>query len=233
MNVKLTIALALGLALAGCYAAPQYNYSPIVTAISKPMINEVVTAYVGDELLVEGTSAKQDAIFVKQQISMGLGAYVITPGYFAKTGDDANYYYYSIGGVKSAGQVQRSSNFVDAAKSVSISKDGGRLCVINSLNTPNCIGINTNSILQTSVDLPTQESSKKVLIYKGKKDGKLVIGYREFSSIVDKDLISNEVEYDLSESNKVNYKGAVLEIIEANSQSIKYKVLNGFKKTEL
>lgn len=39
---------------------------------------------------------------------------------------------------------------------------------------------------------------------------------------------SNDVEYDLSESHQVRYKGALLEIINATNQSITYKVIRNF-----
>ena len=39
---------------------------------------------------------------------------------------------------------------------------------------------------------------------------------------------SNEVEYDLSESKTIRYKGAVLDIMEANNQSITFKLTRNF-----
>jgi hypothetical protein len=39
---------------------------------------------------------------------------------------------------------------------------------------------------------------------------------------------NNNVEYDLSESMLIGYKGAKIEVIEANNQYIKYKVIQNF-----
>ena len=40
---------------------------------------------------------------------------------------------------------------------------------------------------------------------------------------------SNDIEYDLSDSKQIGYKGALIEVTDANNQDIKYKVLKGFK----
>ena len=41
---------------------------------------------------------------------------------------------------------------------------------------------------------------------------------------------NNNVEYDLSESPIIGYKGAKLEIIEANNQFVRYRVIENFNK---
>ncbi|MCD0195610.1 hypothetical protein K1T77_12420 [Acinetobacter baumannii] len=43
---------------------------------------------------------------------------------------------------------------------------------------------------------------------------------------------NNDVEYDLSQSKEIGYKGALLEIIEATNQDIKYKVIRNFNKVD-
>jgi hypothetical protein len=43
---------------------------------------------------------------------------------------------------------------------------------------------------------------------------------------------NNDVEYDLNESKQIGYKGALLDVIDANNQNITYKVLKNFNKVE-
>ena len=62
---------------------------------------------------------------------------------------------------------------------------------------------------------------------------KVNIGYREFSASLARPAFNNNVEYDLSESRVVGYKGAQLEILEATNQHIKYKVLRNFNGAAL
>ena len=57
---------------------------------------------------------------------------------------------------------------------------------------------------------------------------KINIGYREFQGGMARAAFSNEVEYDLSESKTIRYKGAVLDIMDANNQSITFKLTRNF-----
>ena len=72
------------------------------------------------------------------------------------------------------------------------------------------------------------ELIQRTLIYSGKSGSKINVGYREFSGNMARPAFSNNVEYDLSESNQIGYKGALLEIIEATNRFITYKVLSNF-----
>ena len=67
------------------------------------------------------------------------------------------------------------------------------------------------------------DSFQQTLIYSGKVGDKINVGYREFSSNVARPAFNNEVEYDLSESKIIGYKGARIEVIEATNEYIKYK----------
>jgi hypothetical protein len=57
---------------------------------------------------------------------------------------------------------------------------------------------------------------------------KINIGYREFSNNSARPAFNNEVEYDLSESKRIGYKGAQIEVLEADNSSITYEVLRNF-----
>ncbi|MCP6612672.1 hypothetical protein NL511_30920, partial [Klebsiella pneumoniae] len=71
----------------------------------------------------------------------------------------------------------------------------------------------------TKVKFQTEQQSsfQQTLIYNGKVGNKINIGYREFQGGMARAAFSNEVEYDLSESKTIRYKGAVLDIMDANN----------------
>ena len=71
-------------------------------------------------------------------------------------------------------------------------------------------------------------SFQQTLIYSGKSDTKIFVGYREFSNNIARPAFNNNVSYDLSESNIIGYKGAKVEVIKATNQFIEYKVLSNF-----
>ena len=69
---------------------------------------------------------------------------------------------------------------------------------------------------------------QQTLIYSGRVGDKVRITYREFSQGMVRGAFSNDVEYDLSVSNIIRYKGAEMEILSADNMKISYKVLKNF-----
>lgn len=69
---------------------------------------------------------------------------------------------------------------------------------------------------------------QRTLIYNGKIGNRVTFGYREFADGIARSAFSNTVEYDLSESTLVGYKGARIDIIKASNTELTYKVISGF-----
>jgi hypothetical protein len=210
---------------AGC-ATPMYNYMPTTTAVSIPRLNTVFTAQVGDELLRQGKQREHDAIYLMSSVSMGgFSAYTLHPGYYLKRGEDVSAEYYLPGGEQEAGIVEKKA-LADPWKSIMTKKeDTTALCVVTAFNFYVC---NTAVFERRSIHVSSQDSFTQTLIYSGKVGNKINIGYREFSANIARPAFNNSVEYDLSESNIIGYKGAQLEIIDATNQGITYKVLRNF-----
>ena len=59
---------------------------------------------------------------------------------------------------------------------------------------------------------------------------KIIVHCRIGSLEVARPAFANSVEYDLNDSKIIGYKGARLEVISADNQSIKYKVLQNFNQ---
>ena len=71
---------------------------------------------------------------------------------------------------------------------------------------------------------------QQTLIYSGISGDKINITYRESSGSIVNPSFSNNVEYDLSKSKIIGYKGCRLEVVKATNQSIKFKLLSNFIK---
>ena len=69
---------------------------------------------------------------------------------------------------------------------------------------------------------------QQTLIYSGRIGSKINIGYREFSNSYARPAYNNDVEYDLSESSIIGYKGSELEIINATNRDITFKLIRNF-----
>lgn len=68
-------------------------------------------------------------------------------------------------------------------------------------------------------------SFKKELVYTGISQKVVSILYREFNEDMARPAFSQDLKYDLSESNIVGYRGARFEIIKATNQGLTYKTL--------
>jgi hypothetical protein len=66
------------------------------------------------------------------------------------------------------------------------------------------------------------------LLYNGRIGNRVSFLYREFQNDVARPAFTQEITYDLAEGKEVGFKGARLEIIDANNRYIRYRVLNSF-----
>lgn len=74
----------------------------------------------------------------------------------------------------------------------------------------------------------TDKSFQQTLIYLGKTGNTLKFGYRESYQDFARPAFSNEITYDLNDSNIIGYKKAKLQVISATNSEITYKVLSYF-----
>ncbi len=109
-------------------------------------------------------------------------------------------------------------------------KKSGRLCAISVFKIKACN--RKASFDRRKYPIATENALQQTLIYSGKVGDKINISYREFSNDVARPAFNHDVEYDLSESMTIGYKGAQIEIIEATNELIRYKVLRNFNKAE-
>lgn len=206
----------------GC-TAPKYNYQAVSQNISKPPINSVNEAYVGDKMLTQGVFTEREAYFIPEAKKKFL--FTMPKGFYLKTGEDGKGSYY-----------QAVNNIPDGA----IIPGGGIQSILVTPQNDLCfIDIYFNKVChfkdigeKRKISVANDNSFQQTLIYSGKVGNKINIGYREFSSSMARPAFNNDVEYDLNESKTIGYKGALLEVIDANNQSIKYKVLKNFNKVD-
>lgn len=228
MRIYTSVAIAITVLLSAC-ATPKYNYAPVAISVSEPPLNSVNVSQVGDVMLRQGKYKEQDAIYVKTETSAGW-AYTVYPGYYLKHGEDGVAEYYQPGGGDEAGRVGRAA-LADPWESVMAKKDKPVLCVVTVFNVASC-GSESN-FEHKKKPILSQDSFQQTLIYSGKFGSKINIGYREFSGSIARPAFNNNVEYDLSESPVIGYKGAQIEVLEATNQHIKYKVLRNFNDAAL
>ncbi|MBC2770527.1 hypothetical protein [Pusillimonas minor] len=216
--MKLTFLAVVGaLFLSGCAV----KYAPAerdIKAFDEPEIGALASAQVGDHLLRKGVVVEEEAILVKNMVDGIL--YDILPGEYQQLGyTEAERFYLPTGIVRNP--------FADEVQGMSVQKDKPKqICVITVFAVRSCYDADFEVIRRAS---SREMSFQQTLIYSGRVGNKINIGYREFSNNTARPAFNNDVEYDLSASNKIGYKGAQIEVIEADNSGITYKVLKSFK----
>lgn len=217
------ISLLLFICLTSACTTMKYNgASTYVKEVNYPSVGEEITAYVGEHLLKRGSIIESGVLMVTERVD-GF-AYEIPVGKYPQTGADEKNDYFMATGVEKAA-------LSDPYQGLSVKKnETSEICVISVFSATTCYDAKFKLETQLS---ESGNSFQQTLIYSGKIGNKINISYREFSNNLARPAFNNNVEYDLSESNIIGYKGAELEIIKADNRSITYKVIRNFPNTDL
>ncbi|MGL2978137.1 hypothetical protein ACSVHO_17740 [Acinetobacter nosocomialis] len=222
---KIIFGTFVSVMLTGC-VAPSYNATSKITEMtSRPNIGEVVTVGVGEQMLYQGNASEDEVLDIANPIKVNL--YSLPAGQYAKTGSNEKGDYFSP--ITKTGALVGKSFFADPVQVLMVSKEN-KLCVVTVFNASSC-SKDAEFKLKKVTSL-RDNTFQQTLIYSGKIGNKINVGYREFSGSLARPAFNNDVEYDLSESKEIGYKGALLQIIDANNQNIKYKVIRNFNKVD-
>jgi hypothetical protein len=187
-----------------------------------PRVGEVVTAYVGEEMVSKGKIYEEGVLKVKATIDGW--AYDIPAGTYPQVGFDDKNDFYSPNG--DPGSVTKNP-LADPFTGLSVKKAlPNEVCVITVFSATACYKGNMvkERRLKESADYYQQ-----TLLYSGRVGNKINIGYREFSGSTARPAFNNDVEYDLSASNQIGYKGALIEVLKADNSSITYRLIRNFR----
>lgn len=222
---KIIFLSLLGFVLTAC-STVKYNYVVETKQISYPDLNFVTKTFIGDDMVRQGTVASRDVIYFPQTTVVSRGVdYTIHAGEYPKVGEDQKYLFFGLNELNSGVTVGKST-FADIPVGIRTSKKDNDLCIVTVSGGSICKSDASFSYQKKNVTY--QNAFQQILIYNGKVGNKINIGYKEFNNDFARPAFSNNVEYDLSESKVIRYKGAKLEIIKATNQFIEYKVYSNF-----
>lgn len=228
--IKSFFVLVTFLGLVGCTSIPPVkNYRDIQLSVSDfsiPEIGSIVEASVGDSLLTQGTKQVGQAIRIEDRSYHPESG---TSNVYIKVGESDLYYWYADS--KSA-NFTTGDNLFTNGETIKIEKSTGNLCPFKISNSKLSAGYNCyeDVAYEEIKEYPLSHinSFQQSLIYNGKIGSKINIAYREFSEKLARPAFNNNVEYDMSESKKIAYKGAVLEVIEYTNTKLRYRLLKNF-----
>ena len=212
-NLAILSCLAL---LAGCTTVQYNGADSFINEVSYPKIEEVITVYIGDFLVKKGTIVEENVLLIQQPIDKGYN--IPAKEYYQVGYSDTQDFYSAIGVVDSF--------VMDPAEAIAVKKqESSELCIISIFGGSVCY---KGDFERTKRLAESGNGFQQTLIYNGRIGDKINIAYREFNNDVARPAFSNEVEYDLSSSNVIGYKGALLEVVEADNSSITYKLIRNF-----
>lgn len=220
---KLLAALLLG-ALAGCAATPERNYQPAQQEVSTPPLGVVRDAGIGDDILRQGHAVLYEAISVAQKLGIAQDAYTLAPGLYRKIGQNADGEFFVPWGGAEGGQIVKIP-WADDPQALVIRPDG-QLCVVTALELAAC---GTKTGFERTRHQEAGRSGDQVLVYNGRSGDRITVAYRGPSGAADGSSSASTAQYDLSESHEIAYRGARIQVLEATSSNLKYRVLSGFK----
>ena len=203
--------------LSGCASVKYNGATTNHRNVSYPTVGEVTTAYIGDRLVEKGQIYEVSYLRVRKSIEGVL--YTIPEGDYDQLGHDESNYYYSATGVTKSVLAYPFKALAQPRNSVS------EICVVTTWGATNCYD---GKIERSMRSKASQDSFQQTLLYSGRVGNKINVSYREFSSSMARPAFNNDVEYDLDDSNIIGYKGALIEVLDADNQSITYKLIKNF-----
>ena len=220
----------VGLLATAC-TTPQYDYRPAQEAFSHPPLGERVTVAVGEPMLAQGNIVQLAGIDLPGRVS--ISGYTLHGGFYPQTGsDEEGRSFHRFGdepgdGAAAIGALTK--NFiVDPAASIRASQDG-QLCVVTILNVSAC---QYPQFSYTSRAIAHERAFQQTLIYSGRSGSDIHMAYREFDGDIARPAFANAARYDLTASREIGYRGALIEVIEADNLRITYRVIRNFNTRE-
>jgi hypothetical protein len=232
------------LLLVGCANEQMTEIAPATTRFEFPTMNMVVEADAGDTVLVSGSILTYPGIELHNTVRGTLRAYPrdgrdivrsvrsfirLEPQHlFAKAEDEIWIYY--------AGRIWLNQDFRDSTKRSKMTFGGLRI----SKSDPTDIQLwLSNNITVTYPDeAPEFEEATiaatgnsgvaRELIFNGRSNDVLQFTYQEHSGLSPEPLIRELVEFAAADNVSVSIKGARMEILEIDGDSMTYRILESF-----
>lgn len=196
-----------------------------------PPLNTESTAQVGEVILHQGEVYQRASIHLSEELIIGKdGAYALTPGYYFRTGESIGWETYAPADGHEAGRVKKAPGAITLQGSFHYSNDGKTIGVIT--NFYQAVNTKAKGVTRTTRPSFSPDKTQRALVYGGKTGTKIKLGYREIWKNITRPSRDVFVESDLAESKIVDFKGARIEVIEANDETIRYRVLRAFDSTD-
>lgn len=222
--------LLLTLMVFGCFEISAQENLYESTIKNMPEIKKVVEIYLGDQMLSQEIGQLRECITPKKTFSKTRSG-----GY--------GYYYYRDRAICKVSANEKAymptyKNFLTTTGELIypvLWKNKGQKSSLCSKNTAfskdGCVKkISSKDIIEANLFIRQDNSMQKSIEYSGKSGSILTFNYVESCFNCSNQAVAREFSINLNEESIGSYKGAVFEVIEATSSTLKYKVIRHFPK---
>lgn len=232
-NKKKILFASVLLSLSGC--ASSVKKIPVVD-VSSPDTGVLSSTGLGDTIIKKGKGYYTDSITLGSAENY---AGIIKAGKFCRVSESSNTFSYlgndqvvyqknAFGSVLPAkGTTLYGHAFLVDGRTVDY--NGKKVCIPGSMGV-GCFTEGEISISFKSKDVCFNPNSLVQSIeYNGRSGNEVNFTYREFTNSMARSAFTTDFKVDLSEGNRVTYKGAEFEIVDAGNNKIDYKVISYFR----
>ena len=221
------IGVMVGGLVSGC--ASTQTIPPQIEQIDQPALGAVAAIEVGEAAVATGRSRSLPGLALANELSWGDGVlrkrFTIAPGRLAARQSDARHIYYFSDRMTARDPLFGTAPY--ASGGLCRAKDGSG--PVRGFITPGQCVLTWNATPQVR-DIRIEEADegarRRELIYHGRADGKVRFLYRE--TMGDSAPQTQSLDYDLAHSAVIGFRGARLEVLEADNTRLRYRLLAPF-----
>jgi hypothetical protein len=183
-----------------------------------PDIGVETTAFIGDSLIKEGRTSAQNAIFLNNNHGTRGWTAFHPAGIYKLVGKTNGSMIYQFDSLQYTGVGYRYPKIIE-------NPDGNvylRVIIGRKL-------LDSSEYAKRQYVEESGDDFEQTLIYTGKDGNVLRFTYREFVNDMARSSFTIDALYDIKDDATIRFRGAVLEIISTDNQSITYRLLSGFK----
>lgn len=209
------LVILLGLFVASCASVPTPNLT--LNEIEIPKVGEEDTKELGDTLIQYAISRSSPSWMIMNNYGTLSAGHILTP--FGNHPKFESYLEESLCRNRETGEW-------------TVGQNESYNCNDFTAGLSRRLGLLSEIEFQPATYVDYQfPSINKELIYNGRIENQLKFIYREFSNEgFARAAFTQEVQYDLNESNVIGFKGARIKIVKATNREIEYEVLSHFDR---
>ncbi len=218
--MKLLIALSLTLIFSGCGVTTKVTLPDNFSA-STPPLNSIQETEIGISLVSKESGFKYKALRILKDTK-------IKTGYILKDVKEGEVFINNL----YTSKYDLYTKVDNSIYGIAIPKSGGKpLTFYNSGAGITFDKSSTPIEYKTELTpIPKKEYLKQEFIYNGKVGNAIKFTYREFVDDLARPAFTQDLQYDLTESKVIGFRGLRIEILSATNIKIEYKVLTHFDK---